>query len=113
MHSLAENLPAEIANRIHPDWRKNERDYWTVRDSLMGQYCNRWIAFADGKVIASGESPVQVMHAGQLSAPHAFLICVGREDEPTRMRRVAFPYDSSYRGEAHFRGPAREVVVNP
>ena len=30
MQSLADNLPPEVANRIHPDWRKNERDFFLV-----------------------------------------------------------------------------------
>jgi hypothetical protein len=31
---------------------------------------------------------------------HPFFICVGREEEPCRIRRIAFPYDVSYAGEA-------------
>jgi hypothetical protein len=38
MKSLADNLPPEIAVQIHPDWRKNEADYWAVRDSLLSQF---------------------------------------------------------------------------
>ncbi len=30
----------------------------------------------------------------------SLLICVGREEEPCRIRRATFPYDASYRGEA-------------
>jgi hypothetical protein len=38
MKSLTDRLPPQIAQRIHPDWRKNEADYWAVRDQLLTQY---------------------------------------------------------------------------
>ena len=100
MKSLADTLPPEIAGKIHPEWRKNEADYWAVRDRLLGQYRDQWIGFADGAVIASGTSPVEVFHAAEESGRHPFVTCVGREDEPCRMRRVSFAYDASYPGEA-------------
>ena len=48
MKSLADTLPPEIARQIHPDQRKNEADYWAVRDQLLNQYWGQWIGFADG-----------------------------------------------------------------
>lgn len=99
MKSLADQLPPAIAGRIHPDWRKNEVEYWAMRDQLLCQYRDQWIGFADGAVIASGESPVAVFHAAEASGDHPFVTCVGREDEPTRMRRAGFAYDPSYPGE--------------
>ncbi len=99
MKSLADALPPEIARQIHPDWRKNEAAYWAVRDQLLTQYQAQWIGFADGAVIASGTSPVAVLHAAEATGRNPFVTCVGREDEPTRMRRVSFAYDSSYPGE--------------
>jgi hypothetical protein len=100
MKSLADGLPPEIARQIHPDWRKNEADYWAARDSLLPQYRDQWIGFADGAVIVAGTSPVEVFHAAQGSGRHPFVTCVGREDEPTRMRRSSFAYDTAYPGEA-------------
>jgi hypothetical protein len=100
MKSLADGLPPDIARQIHPDWRKNEAAYWAVRDQLLAQYQGQWIGFADGIVIASGTSPVEVLHAAQASGRHPFFICVGREEEPCRIRRSAFPYDTGYPGEA-------------
>ena len=99
MKSLADKLPPEIARQIHPDWRKNEAGYWSVRDQLLAQYQGQWIGFADGAVIASGSSPVAVFHAAAASGRHPFVTCVGREDEPCRMRRVSSPYDGTYPGE--------------
>jgi len=99
MKSLADALPPEIARQIHPDWRKNEAAYWAVRDQLLSQYQGQWIGFADGAVIASGTSPVAVFHAAEATGRSPFVTCVGREDEPTRMRRASFTYDGSYPGE--------------
>jgi hypothetical protein len=99
MKSIADQLPPEIARQIHPDWRKNEAEYWAVRDQLLSQYQGQWIGFADGAVIASGTSPVAVFHAAEDSGRQPYVTCVGREDEPTHMRRVSFPYDTSYPGE--------------
>lgn len=100
MKSIADQLPPEIAKQIHPDRRKNEADYWAVRDQLLDQYRGQWIGFADGRVVASGASPVAVLQAAEATGLHPFFICVGREDEPCRIRRTAFPYDASYPGEA-------------
>ncbi len=100
MHSFADELPSDIAHQVHPDWRKNETDYWQVRDGLLTQYQNQWIAFADGKVIAFGPSPAEVFQKAQQSGRHPFVVSVGREHEPTRMRRAEFAYDSEYPDEA-------------
>ena len=99
MKSMADGLPPEIARQIHPEWRKNEADYWAVRDELLAKYRNQWVGFADGIVIAVGASPVAVFHAAEESGRNPFVTCVGHEDEPCRMRRAIFPYDTSYPGE--------------
>lgn len=100
MPSIADQLPPEIASQIHPDRRKNEAAYWTVRDRLLPRFRGQWVGFADGNVITSGDSPVSVLHAAESTGKHPFFICVGYEDQPCRIRRAAFPYDSGYRGEA-------------
>jgi len=97
MKSLADGLPPEIARQVHPDWRKNEAAYWTVRDQLLAQYLGQWIGFANGAVKAVGATPLEVFLAVQQSARHPFVIRVGHEDEPWyRIRRTSFPYDTTY-----------------
>src|SRR5947209_20171228 len=96
MQSLADGLPPEIARQVHPDWYKNEKSYWTVRDQLLAQYAGQWVAFTDGAVIAFAKSAVEVFTAAHLSGKHPFVICVGHEDEPSRIRRAAFPYDRGH-----------------
>jgi hypothetical protein len=100
MKSLVDALPPSVASQIDPAWRKNESQYWLMRDQLLDQYRNQWIGFVDGVVIASGTSPVAVFHAAEESGRHPFVTCVGREEEPCRMRRASFAYDDSYLGEA-------------
>lgn len=100
MRSIAEGLPPDVAARVHPDWRKNEAAYWSVHDTLLGRYNGQWIAFADGAVIACGASPVEVLRAAHESGRHPFVIRVGHEAEPCRMRRA-----SRRREPAGVRGP--------
>jgi len=99
MKSLIEGLPPEVAQRIHPDWRKNEAAYWAERDKLLVQYRDQWIGFANGLMIAAGTSPVEVFHRAQESGLHPFVTCVGHEHEPCRMRRTSFSYDATNPGE--------------
>ena len=99
MQSLITGLPPEVARRIHPDWQKNEAEYWAHRDELLTQYRDQWIAFASGRVIAAGGSPVEVFHRAHESGEHPFVTCVGHEHEPSRMRRASFAYDATYAGE--------------
>jgi predicted aspartyl protease len=100
MKSLRDGLPPEIAQHINLDWCENEAAYWAKRDALLTQYRDKWIGFADGAVVVSGESPVEVFHHAQDSGKHPFVTCVGREHEPCRMRRISFPYDATYPGES-------------
>jgi len=99
MKSLVEGLPPEIAQQISAEWHKNEAEYWAKRQELLSRYEGQWIGFAGGKVVASGSSPVEVLHAARESTSHPFLTCVGHEDEPCRVRRAVFQYDTSYPGE--------------
>lgn len=99
MKSLADGLPPDIAKQLHPDLLRNEAEYWAVRDQLLSRYQDQWIGFADGQVVASGRSPVEVLHAAQKTGRHPFFICVGKEDEPTRIRRATFGYDTQYSRE--------------
>lgn len=100
MQSIADGLPPDIAQQVHPDWRKNEADYWTRHDELLAQYKDQWVAFAEGRVIAHGDSPVEVFHKARASGKHPYVTCVSREHEPCRMRRATFAYDHGYPSEA-------------
>jgi hypothetical protein len=97
MKSLADGLPPEIAQKLHPDWRKNEAAYWAVRDQLLSQYQGQWIGFADGAVIVAASAPLEVFLVVHQSGRHPFVIRVGHEDQPWyRIRRTSFAYDTTY-----------------
>jgi hypothetical protein len=100
VNGIADQLPPEIARQLHPDRRKNEAAYRAARDQLLEQFRGQWIGFAEGRVVASGTSPVAVFHAAEATGLHPFFICVGREDEPCRIRLATFSFDASYPGEA-------------
>lgn len=99
MKSLLEGLPPEVVKRIHPDWQKNETEYWALRDTLLPRYQGQWVGFANSRVIVAGTSPVEVFHTAQASGQHPFVTCVGHEYEPNRMRRTSFACDSTYPNE--------------
>jgi len=99
MKMLADQLPPEFAHQLHPDRRRNEEEYWVARDGLLEQYSGQWVGFANGKVIASGRSPVAVFHEAEQSGLHPFVICVGKENVPMKIRRSSFSYDTGYPGE--------------
>lgn len=99
MKTIAGQLPPEVAAQLHPERITNEECYWSYRDQLLEQFAGFWIGFAGGKVVASGRSAVAVFHEAEASGLHPFVVCVGREDEPTRVRRISFPYDSGYSPE--------------
>jgi hypothetical protein len=90
MQSLINGLPSDVAQKIHPDWQRNEAEYWANRAELLTQYRNQWIGYANGHVIASGASPVDVLHTAQQSDLHPFVTCVGRENEPSQMRQTSY-----------------------
>src|SRR5688500_4773865 len=113
MTSLADALPPDIAAQVHPEWRANKAAYWATRERLLTQYRGLWVAFADGAVVAFGPSAIDVLRAAQQTGRHPFVIRVGAETEPSRMRRMIFPYDTSYPDEplpvleAEFRSTSR------
>jgi hypothetical protein len=78
--------------------------YWAQRDTLLSRYRDQWIGFANGHVIVSGTSPVEVFYSAQASGQHPFVTCVGHEHEPNRMRRVSFSYDTTYPKVLGFQG---------
>jgi hypothetical protein len=53
MRSLADGLPAAITHLIHPDWRKSEKDYRAVRDTLLSRDVGQWVGFADEALLDS------------------------------------------------------------
>src|SRR5260221_14255546 len=100
MTSLADGLPPEMAQYVHPEWRANETEYWANRDGLLDTFRGLWVAFAGGTVIASGKNSLAIFEAAELSGRHPFVTYVGGEDVADRIRKVIFPYDPTGPGAA-------------
>jgi len=91
------NLPSEEQKRLHPEFLANEQDYLRMRDGLIPKYHGQWVAVDKGQVVASGHSLLDVMRTSSARGGHAFVACVGKEDEViARFRRAVYPYDANY-----------------
>lgn len=99
MKYLFEQLPPDIAAQLHPDRKANEIAYWAAREELRAQYEGEWVGFADGRVVASGRIPVDVIHDGEQTGLYPFYICVGKEDQPCKIRRATIANDTNYPGQ--------------
>ena len=73
MKSLVDGLPPDIAQQVHPDWRKNEREYWAAQNSLLPRYRGQWIAFADGAIIAAAHKlGAETIYSEDLAHEHQY-----------------------------------------
>ena len=100
MTSLADQLPPDIAGPDSPRLAE-ERSPLTRANAtaLLAEYQGKWIAFAEGAVVASATTPLEVFLAIQNSPLHPYVVRVGHEGEPWyRIRRESFLYDRSYPG---------------
>jgi uncharacterized protein (DUF433 family) len=92
---LTKYLPDEQRKRLHPDFLKNEQQYWQMRDQLLLKYGGQWVAFHQGQVVAVGQDLFDITdQVGQLDC-HAYIAKVGEEDQvcyqlgsPTKMELV-------------------------
>jgi len=70
-------LPEEQKKRLHPDFVKNEQQYWRRRDQLLKQYLGRWVAFHQGQIVAVSQDIFNITdQVGKLSC-HAYITKVG------------------------------------
>jgi predicted aspartyl protease len=91
-------LTADQQSRLHADFLANEQAYLQMRDELLAQYRGKWVAVADGKVLADGENVLEVMETASTSGGHPYIALVGAENEAIfRVRRAEFAYDQTYR----------------
>ncbi len=111
--TLTQYLPEEQKKRLHPDFVKNEQQYWQIRDQLLQKYRGQWVAFHQGQVVAVGKDLFDITdQVGRLGC-HAYIAKVGEEDQVVfQIRRVDFAYDTAYQpfalprlDESHLRWP--------
>ena len=58
-----------------------------------------WVSYSCADLHRAFTSPVTVLHAADATGLHPFFICVGKEEQPCRIRHASFPYDAAYSGE--------------
>jgi hypothetical protein len=97
MTTLSEGLPPHVASQVRPDWRKNEADYWALRDQLFAQY--------ERLRPAGWWRPERIPSKSWNIGAIFKRIFAG--DERILGRDVLNQID------VLFRGPNREVVINP
>jgi hypothetical protein len=90
-------LPERQKKRLHPDFVKNEQQYWRMRDQLLKQYQGKWVAVHQDQVVAVSQDIFNITdQVGQLGC-HAYIAKVGEEDRVVfQVRRQDFAYDTSY-----------------
>lgn len=78
--------------------KKEERAYDAMREELLKTHYGKWVVVSDNAVVASGDDPLTVTHeASRKGSKHSYFTRVGFEDKTEfKIRRVSFPYDSSY-----------------
>lgn len=90
-------LPEEQKKRLHPDFVKDEQQYWRMRDQLLRQYRGQWVAIHQGQVVAVGQDIFAITdQVGKLGC-RAYIAKVGEEDKVVfQVRQINFAYDTSY-----------------
>ena len=91
------HLPEVQKKRLHPDFVKNEQQYWRMRGELFKQYQGKWVAIHQGRVVAVSQDIFNITdQVGELGC-HAYIAKVGKEDKVVfQVRRKDFAYDTSY-----------------
>jgi hypothetical protein len=91
------HLPEVQKKRLHPDFVKNEQQYWRMRGELLKQYQGKWVAIHQGRVVAVSQDIFNITdQVGELGC-HAYIAKVGEEDKVVfQVRRKDFAYDTSY-----------------
>lgn len=96
IHSAS--LPQDQQQRLHADFLANEQSYWKIRDSLLGNYRDQWVAVHDGKVVAANSDLLALTDEAAAAGNHPYIALVGSEETVLfRVRKAAFAYDQSYR----------------
>ncbi len=91
------NLPELQKSRLHPDFVANEQAYLRMRDSLLVNYRQQWVAVHQDTVVAAGPMLMDVMEQASAVAEHPYIALVGAEDAVVfRARRAVFAYDLNY-----------------
>ena len=94
--TLTKYLPEKLQQHLSQLYLKNEADYWEQREILLLRYKGKWIAFDKGQVLMASENLDAVMDYVGSQRISAYITRVGQEVVISKLRRVAFDYDTTY-----------------
>jgi len=95
---LTKNLPRAQQRCLHKYFIENEKHYWTIRDRLLRKYRGQWVAFHDGKIVATSLDISDLIEQVGKMGGHPYIAKVGEEDSLVfKVRRRGFSYDEEYR----------------
>lgn len=87
----------ERLKEIEEGFRKDEQDYWKMRDELFKKYKGKWVAVHKGRVVACGDDMIELIQASLKEDGYAYTNKVGDEDKLRfKRRRVSFAYNTDY-----------------
>ena len=84
---------------MHPDYFVNQQSYLKLSPALLDKYRDKWIAVADGKIVASGDTLRPVFDAAVPIHKHPYMVCVGSDlhrnavDRATVFRAAVYQSD--------------------
>lgn len=91
------NPMADIEKHLPDGFKQDEAAYRKMRADLLKVYADKWIGIHKGRVVASGTDLYAVtQEAFEKTGSHVYITKVGEEDLTVRIRRLEFPYDTTY-----------------
>ena len=79
--------------RANSIFEEQKRAYWRMRDELLMQYANQWVAIANGALVAHGDSASKVMLEAYRKTGSKVLYVNKVGDEKRTMRERIRRYD--------------------
>ena len=46
---------------VEKGFEQDRLDYWAMRDELVAEYADKWVAVHKGRVVAVGDEPMSIM----------------------------------------------------
>jgi hypothetical protein len=80
-------------------FEREKQAYWQLRNELLRQYADKWVAVVGGRVVATGDTSSGVIREAheKTGSKMGYVAHVGHEDEVLRIRQVTQGYhDSAY-----------------
>jgi predicted aspartyl protease len=96
MRKISDGFTAAERSQLPAEFLANESAYFADREAVARQHEGLWIAYADGRVIASAPDLMELLDQIDDAPGHPFVALAGNEFVEFRIRSVSFSYDRSY-----------------